>query len=110
MVKSKKSANTSEHGLSSTGTAEAKSKTLVLDEVLSPLLCRKLNFGAKKMGNFKDHKAKQIISHVKSKNSLHFQVEWESSMTEFPLPTKMNLKQVREHCPGLLIDYLITKL
>ena len=110
MVKTKKSANKSESEIESTDTIESKTKTLVFDEFLSPLLCRKLNFTSKKSGNFKDNIPKQIIAHTKTKNSILFTVEWENTQREIPLPTKANLKSVREHCPDLLIDYLITKL
>ena len=110
MVKNKKSANKSSDEFETTDTGEDKTKSVIFDSLLSPLLCRKLNFTTQKNGNFKDHIPKQILSHKKTKNALNFKIDWENSATEFPLPTKVTLKSIRKHCPDLLIDYLLTKL
>lgn len=110
MVKSKKSANSSASEYVSTGIPEDKRKTIVLDEALSPLVCRKLKFESKRQGNFKDYKAKKILSHYKVRKSLYFDVEWECPADEILLPTKVTLLTTRKHCPDLLIDYLLSKL
>ena len=110
MVKNKKSANRSDSSYIYTDTPREKNNTLVFDNNLSPLVCRKLIFENKNYYNFKDHIPKKIISHQKIKNLLHFDVEWESSFLGYQLSSNISLLSAKKNCPELLIDYLITKL
>ncbi|OMJ84773.1 hypothetical protein SteCoe_14026 [Stentor coeruleus] len=110
MVKSRKSMSSSGGEYVSTGIPEEKKKTIVLDEDLSPLVCRKLKFEIKKQGNFKECRPKKILDHYKVKGSLYFDVEWDCPEDEFLLPSKVTLLSVRKNCPDLLIDYLLSKL
>jgi hypothetical protein len=110
MVKSKKGANKTASTNVSTEISEEKPKTWVLDDTLSPLICRKLKFNSRTPGNFKDNKPRKIVSHNKSKKIIQFEIEWEPKNGECFANTKINDKTAKENCSDLLIDYLLSKL
>ena len=92
------------------GKSTEKKRSLVRDQNLSPLVCRKLSFPDKKIRGFKTNAAKKVFSHAKIKNTLYFDVEWEGSLSQYSLTSKVILQNVRKHCPDLLIDYLLTQI
>ena len=110
MVKSRRSASKTGSTNASTEFTTNKKKSLILDYTLSPLLCRKLKFETFKKGNIKENIVKRIISHKKTKNSLTFEVEWESDQDTFPQASSIHLTSAKKHCPSELIDYLISHL
>ena len=110
MVKNRKSANNTSGGNVSTGVSEEKSKTWVLDDTLSPLICRKLRFDSKKPGSFNENLPKKIVSHSKTKKSVLFEIEWQPNKDEFVSNSKVTLKNAKKNCPELVIDYLISKI
>lgn len=110
MVKSKKSANNDKTNTTSTCISEQKSRSIVLDFALSPLVCRKLDFENNKPGKFGVNSPRKILSHKKDKNKLVFEIEWKKTADGIPKPSKAPLANVRKNCPELLIDYLLAML
>jgi len=110
MVKTRNTGSKPGSEFQSTAVPEEKTKTILLDHDLSPLVCRKLKFDTTRKGLVSQNAVKSVLSHTLNKSSVKFLVEWDSDPSEVLLPSTITLPSAKKYCPDLLIDYLISKL
>lgn len=110
MVKTRNTGGKSGSEYQSTAAPEEKTKTIMLDHDLSPLVCRKLKFDTTRKGSLTQNTIKAVLSHKLNKSSVKFVVDWDSDTSEVISPSTISLQSAKKYCPDLLIDYLISKL